>query len=525
MDSGNRRSLAIRGALFLLALALPARLAWQGRDVPFLGHFHDDGLYWVSAKSLAEGAGYRIASLPGEPHQTKYPPLYPALLAVIWKIQPGFPGNVTPALVVSWLALPAYLLLTSALLTAMGVGRTRAWVICLILAAHPRVGFLGANLMADLLFCALISAALWMAHRGEKPGVAGLLAGAAFLAKVAALPLLVTAPLCYLLRKRHRHAALFAAGMLPAVLGWTLWTMRRAPASTDPALLYYTNYLGYYRATVSWSDLPLVLAKNAAGLLANICDLVLPASSAILPTAVVWLLALAFIGAAIRWARRAHALQYLLFAAGYAGLFLFWNFPPNERFLLPLYPLLLAALVEAWVEVSDWSRGGHWSPSAIRRAAVVLAPLPLAGLPGLAIGGICLGHAQLPGLYEARRQVLADHRKAYEWIRRNTPASANFIAFEDPNLYAYTGRRARRQPASAMTFYRLTDRQSILEPLAALPDAAAGRYRYLLVSPTDYPDELLESERVWLRQRMEERFGSRAVFRSGEVRVYELGAK
>src|ERR1035438_3344634 len=72
--------------VFVLALAPSAYLAWTLRAMPHLGFYHDDSIYWVSAKSLAEGHEYRIASLPGQPYQTKYPPLYPALLAGIWKI-------------------------------------------------------------------------------------------------------------------------------------------------------------------------------------------------------------------------------------------------------------------------------------------------------------------------------------------------------------------------------------------------------------------------------------------------------
>jgi hypothetical protein len=66
-----------------LALIPSAWHAWNARGMPFLGNFSDDGLYLVGAKSLAEGRNYRISSLPGEPYQTKYPPLYPALLALV----------------------------------------------------------------------------------------------------------------------------------------------------------------------------------------------------------------------------------------------------------------------------------------------------------------------------------------------------------------------------------------------------------------------------------------------------------
>ena len=43
-----QRRLAI--ALFLLALVPSAWLAWRSRDMPQLGQYHDDGIYWVSAK-------------------------------------------------------------------------------------------------------------------------------------------------------------------------------------------------------------------------------------------------------------------------------------------------------------------------------------------------------------------------------------------------------------------------------------------------------------------------------------------
>ena len=40
-------------ALFIVALAPAAHLAWMLKTMPHLGYYHDDGIYWVSAKSLA----------------------------------------------------------------------------------------------------------------------------------------------------------------------------------------------------------------------------------------------------------------------------------------------------------------------------------------------------------------------------------------------------------------------------------------------------------------------------------------
>ncbi len=96
--------------LFALALLPSAWTAWRARDGPHLGYLHDDAIYWVCAQSLAAGHGYRIASLPGEPYQTKYPPLYSLLLSAIWRIDPLFPRNLALAHLLAWLMVPFFVL-------------------------------------------------------------------------------------------------------------------------------------------------------------------------------------------------------------------------------------------------------------------------------------------------------------------------------------------------------------------------------------------------------------------------------
>ena len=59
----------------LLSLALCAVNLW-GINKDIVGFFHDDSIYTVVAKSLSEGKGYRIISLPSSPPQTKYPFVY-----------------------------------------------------------------------------------------------------------------------------------------------------------------------------------------------------------------------------------------------------------------------------------------------------------------------------------------------------------------------------------------------------------------------------------------------------------------
>lgn len=59
-----------------------------------LGVFHDDGIYAVVAKSLHDGAGYRIISLPTGPDPTKYPFLYSYILSWLWSSTEKFPDNI-----------------------------------------------------------------------------------------------------------------------------------------------------------------------------------------------------------------------------------------------------------------------------------------------------------------------------------------------------------------------------------------------------------------------------------------------
>jgi len=46
---------------------LIAVAAFAAINPRILGLFHDDGIYAVAAKALADGDGYRIISLPGDP--------------------------------------------------------------------------------------------------------------------------------------------------------------------------------------------------------------------------------------------------------------------------------------------------------------------------------------------------------------------------------------------------------------------------------------------------------------------------
>jgi hypothetical protein len=141
-DAAYMSRKALTFGIVLLALVPATRLAWLARDMPHLGHFHDDSIYLVSAKSLAEGHGYRILSLPAEPFQTKYPPLWPLILAAIWKIAPHFPENLKWEMALTWLMLPLFVGLAWRWFRAAGLSFQTRVALCAVLALNPWMAFL-----------------------------------------------------------------------------------------------------------------------------------------------------------------------------------------------------------------------------------------------------------------------------------------------------------------------------------------------------------------------------------------------
>src|SRR6185436_3223086 len=77
--------------MLAIAAALTLAAALVAIDPLPVGVFYDDAQYLILAKALASGDGYRFINLPGAPAATHFPPGYPLLLALLWKLSPSFP--------------------------------------------------------------------------------------------------------------------------------------------------------------------------------------------------------------------------------------------------------------------------------------------------------------------------------------------------------------------------------------------------------------------------------------------------
>jgi hypothetical protein len=435
--------------LILFALAPSGSLAWNWRAMPQLGLHHDDAVYLVSARSLAEGNGYRIASLPGQPFQTKYPPVLPFLLAGLWKLGLRFPEGLPAVALLAWLMLPPYLILARAVFRDFGFEEKHLAALTLLAATHPIVCLLATVAMSDLLFLWLLLAAILLAERAHnrgKPALLALAAGGvaalAYLTRSAALPLAVTSPACFLYRRQFRRAFLFLCGMLPAIVGWQAWTWWRRLSTVDPALLYYTDYMGLQRATVNGDNLLRVVWINLDAVLRSIGNLV-ALGSAIAPNPhVARLLAIAAIAGIVRLARRSSRLQYPAAAAGMAASLLVYHYTPDERLCLPLFPLVLMGF---WTEATCFAFAirKSWRSGVAGRVAACLAATVLGATGVYLAASYAVGDAILiPETFRLCRSRLAAHLEGYRWLRLNTAPDASIYAYDDPLLYLYTGRRA-----------------------------------------------------------------------------------
>jgi len=229
---------AMRGAriawlatvLVALTLGVIAAVAMQPA---VSGQFHDDALYLSTAQSLANGQGYRHASLPTNPIQTKYPPLYSAAMAVVWKIAPSFPDNVR------WFKLTSVLFLTLAVLLAGALGRRRFGgmlappALAFLVGASPLVFPFADYALTELPFLVLCLAAFWIAPlpRGREDSTGeggvgraaalGIVCGLALLVRQAALPLILAG---FVLIEKVAPAGTWISRATGALLtGWGVW--------------------------------------------------------------------------------------------------------------------------------------------------------------------------------------------------------------------------------------------------------------------------------------------------------------
>jgi len=519
-----------RGAYLILALAMVAGITycWQNRDIPAFGSLQDDAIYALSAQSIHSGNGYRLSHLPGDPAQTKYPPLYPFVLSLAWDWQPEFPASLT---LVSALGGLAYLLivwLSHRLFRLYGFGVPTATLLTAAVAANTTVIYLTPSAMTELPYTAFLLATILLGETATEKSArwafaAGVMAGLAYLTRTAALPLVIVIPGILIWRGLRRHALAFLAGAGPAIVCWQIWLTSHPVKTGDWVMLFYTDYLGLERATISWNNIGQILYINLDTLLTGFGNLV------IFMSGTSWvghqagrLIAFTAILGIWRLSRRNHKWQYSAYALAYSLLLLIWHYPPNERFSVPLVPLILAGL---WTEanhivelaVFTWKR----RPSISNRIAAILSGSVVAVFALFFI--VTLIEARILDLPAAARVARArtnELRKTFVEIKRRTSSDAVILSDSDGLLFLYTSRKSYRTVVPPGFLYPV-DNTKVRDWIASMPDAAGKPWTHALVTRWDWTHTLDDANRSIVRQSLESRADLAVVYKDEFATLYQ----
>jgi hypothetical protein len=464
---------AIAGAIVLAAALSIIR--------PYLvGSFQDDGAYVILGRALATGQGYRYLHLPGHPHATHFPPAFPALLAVLWWVAPGFPDNVA-----------LFQAANAALLSAAAVGlhefaRRRlhlssAASLCVALGGTACIPALALTTMvvSEPMFLAALFPVLLSAERaaeGDGPPwsslSAGALCGGLALIRTIGVLAVPSAVAVAAYRRRYRSALLIAAGALIVLLPWHAWS--HAYANEIPPALRgeYGGYSAWLLEPVRRHGLDFVLgaaARNSVALASTVATQFAPGCPGLveLGALLVWLVLL--VTGFKQLARRAPTTAG--FYASYIVVILLWPFTPF-RFFWTVWPLTLPILVLGVSSLREW-RPVKYLERAARVASLTSAALLAVGFAVTNVVG-----AREHYWRNVQETLGPTASAAATWVEQHPGVTDPVISDKEAAVYLYTGHEGL--PASAFVaadyvYGRDTarDRANVQDMLLRYPSAAS----------------------------------------------------
>ncbi|MBI2688363.1 MAG: hypothetical protein HYX27_18830 [Acidobacteria bacterium] len=499
--------------------------------MPHASEYHDDGIYYVSAKSLAGSGKFAIESLPATPAQTKYPPFWPAILSIAWAIEPRYPDNLPVAMLLCWLWIPLSLVAYLGWLRQAGLPPRVRLLIGVLWAVNPYILLFGTGMLSELPFTGLLLFTFLCLPR-ERPHwavVAGLLAGCTFLTRTAGIGLLPAGLIYFGLRGRWKKAGLFAAGMLPAILGWGIWSVLNRATGTDAVTLYYTNYFGYYLSIFQWSEAHLYAWKNLDGMIHGLGALLLPDTShSLLDKVLAETLAIAGLIGVVRLVkanRESVYVPYAVFAVVNVVMLILWHFPPNERLMLPLAPLWLVGVYSEMKRLVENIGKVFKKPEMSQKVAGgVIVGLLAAFFMLCAARQWELLTDGLPRFYRDHASRLERSEPAMAWIRGNLPPGALFLSENDPLLYLRTGRRGSGLEMILTTIHWYREDHAARTADHAAAPAYARRYglEYFLLNEWDYARDMPAEEQVKLLRALRSDARLEKLFESGPTAVYRI---
>jgi hypothetical protein len=215
----TRRDATIQYFLAALLLIGYLTLGWRGREPTDIGG--GDELEYIALSHSIEQGSYREIYLADQPRAVKYPPAFPAWIALVRQVA----GDRIDAVLAANLLFVAGSLLLLFIAARQLLGGWLSVAFLALCAINPWVLETGGNKMSEAPFLFATTAALFLAWKAP-PGALGRIASVvvlallAFLTRSAGVTTVVALGIWLLPRRAPRELALYALACALVVGGW-----------------------------------------------------------------------------------------------------------------------------------------------------------------------------------------------------------------------------------------------------------------------------------------------------------------
>ncbi len=419
----------------------------------------DSANYMTLARSLLENQSYTDLYDPIQPPHTKYPPVFPLMLAA------GMAVGLT-----TWVQLK---LVMVAIGTA-AVAFTFLWIrkrgrpllalaVSLMLAFSPGVVDQSHWLLSDVPFWFFTMVALWAfdrLHANDRARMAIAIAATilAYFTRSAGLPLVVACVLWFAWRRRWRQLAVFVAIFAPLALMWWLRAQNTGGVAYTKEFWLVNPYMPEL-GTIGVADFFKRMGENAVKYATTHIPILLAGRTGmLLSVAAVSITGFALYGWIVRL-RRAMVAELLM--PLYIGLLLAWPAVwSGERFIMPIFPLLLYYAGLGLTRVARRITPRHVVPvGAAITAVFILADMPALNA-SIAIGRSCTNAYMRGETYPCLHPTERAYFDAAIWSNQYLPSNAVVISRKPRLFYEISnGVRGSNYPMSmeAAPFFSLAD--------------------------------------------------------------------
>lgn len=447
----------------------------------------DNAVYVSLAHALLTTGSYVELFDPAQLPHTKYPPVFPATLALLLALGARTWVALKSVAAASTVAAVAFTYLWA----ARRVGAWTAFTVGSLVGVSSAVVYYSHWVLSDPLFLVLTMAALWALDRevSSRPGTAGggrsdaawialgaAAAGLAYFTRSAGLPLVVALLVWLAARRRWRSLALGAVALGAPALAW--WARARGSPSSYAAEFWLVDP---YQPALGRIE-PWALVSRA---LTNLVGYV----SAHVPGGIVgsrgaWVsgfgvgIALAALYGWVRAARTRLGPAELFFPF-YVGLILLWPVVwSGDRFALPLYPLLFFYGALAWRELAPrLPRFAVGAATAVLLLAV-LAPATASWVRASNSARACARLVATEGPWACYGPRVEAFVEAARWARAGLPEGSGVLTRKPGIFYVESGVPSRTFPlvADPEVHLALADALGVRYVLLDEWDALAAAY-------------------------------------------------